>query len=93
MEQKYINNLVLENHNLIKQNSEDIRLLQESLKKIDEKRKVNEIYINGQIYDAYSKIKEIFKSAKRKLIIIDAYADNTLLDIIKRLNIKVIIIN
>ena len=49
-------------------------------------------YINGQIYDAYSKIQEIFKTVVKKLIIIDAYADNTLLDIIKRLNIEVIII-
>ncbi|MBQ9012080.1 MAG: ORF6N domain-containing protein, partial [Bacilli bacterium] len=59
---------------------------------IEEKRKINEIYFNGQIYDAYSKIQEIFQSANKKLIIIDAYADNTLLDIIKRLNVEVVII-
>ena len=69
-----------------------INLLQESFDKLEEKRKVNEIYFNGQIYDAYSKILEIFKSTKNELIIIDAYADNTILDIIKRLNIKVVII-
>ena len=39
-----------------------------------------------------SKILDIFKSAKKELIIIDSYADNTLLDIIKRLNINVTII-
>ena len=66
--------------------------MKESFNKIDEKRRINEIYFNGQIFDAYSKIQEIFKSAMKSLIIIDAYADNTLLDIIKRLNIKVIII-
>ena len=92
IEQKYINTLVLEDHNSIKQNSKDIELLQESFQKMEEKRKVNEIYFDGQIYDAYSKIQEIFKSAKKELIIIDAYADNTILDIIKRLNIHVIII-
>ncbi len=27
------------------------------------KRKTNEIYFNGQIYDAYSNIQDIFKSA------------------------------
>lgn len=44
------------------------------------------------LMDAYSKIQDIFKSAKKKLIVIDSYADNTILDIIKRLNIEVIII-
>ena len=85
IEQKYINNQVL-------QNTEDIKLLQESLKKFEEKRKINEIYFNGQIFDAYSKVQDIFKNATKKLIIIDAYADNTLLDIIKRLDVDVIII-
>ena len=70
----------------------DVKLLQESFKKLDEKKRENEIYFNGQIYDAYSKIIEIFKNAKNKLIIIDGYADNTILDIIKRLKTKVIII-
>ena len=85
MEQKYINNLVLEDH-------EKIKVLETSFNKLEEKKKVNEIYYNGQIYDAYSKIQEIFKSAKKELIIIDSYADNTILDIIKRLNISVTII-
>ena len=92
IEQKYINNLVLENHNLINRNSKDIKLLQETFEKFEEKKIINEIYFNGQIYDAYSKIQEIFKSTKKELIIVDAYADNTTLDIIKRLNIKVVII-
>ena len=85
IEQKYINNLVLEHDS-------EIKLLKESFGKIDEKRKVNEIYFNGQIYDAYFKIQEIFKTSNKELIIIDSYADNTLLDIIKRLTVKVIII-
>ena len=55
-------------------------------------KKINDIYFNGQIFDAYSKILEIFNNAKKSLLIVDAYADNTLLDIIKRLSINVIII-
>ncbi len=85
IEQKYINNQVLKN-------TEDIKLLQESFNKLNEKQKISEIYFNGQIFDAYSKILDIFKKAKNNLIIIDAYADNTLLDIVKRLNINVTII-
>ena len=85
IEQKYINNQVLKN-------TEDIKLLQESFNKLNEKQKISEIYFNGQIFDAYSKILDIFKKAKNNLIIIDAYADNTLLNIVKRLNINVTII-
>lgn len=85
IEQKYINDLVLEDHNKIK-------TLESYFQKFEEKRKVNEIYFNGQIYDAYSKIQEIFNSATKELIIIDSYADNTILDIVKRLTVKVTII-
>ena len=85
IEQKYINDLVLENPHKIK-------VLETSFNKFEEKNKVNEIFFNGQIYDAYSKIQEIFKSSKNELIVVDNYADNTIFDIIKRLNIKVIII-
>ena len=55
IEQRYINNIVLEDHNRIK-------VLEYSLNELEEKRKDNEIYFNGQIYDAYSNIQEIFKS-------------------------------
>ena len=85
LEQKYINNMVLEDHDKIK-------VLEASFNKLEEKKKVNEIYFDGQIYDAYSKIQDIFKEAKEELIIIDGYADNTILDIIKRLKVDVTII-
>ena len=85
IEQKFINNMVLEHDS-------EIKLLQESFDKLEEKRKNHEIYFDGQIYDAYSKIKEIFSSANNELIIIDSYADNTILDIISKLNVKATII-
>ena len=69
-----------------------IKLLQESFRKFDEKRKLNEIYFDGQIYDAYYKVLEIFKEAEKSLIIIDAYADNTILNMIRTLDISVAII-
>ena len=85
LEQKYINNIVFEHDSQIK-------LLQSTFNKLEEKKKVNEIYFDGQIYDAYSKIQEIFKEAKKEIIIIDGYADNTILDIIKRLKVNVTIV-
>ncbi len=85
IEQKYINNLVLEDN-------KRINLLEETFSKFEEKKKTNEIYFNGQIYDAYSKVVDIFKSAKKELVIIDGYADKTILDYIKELNIDVTLI-
>ncbi len=85
IEQKYINNLVIEDN-------KRINLLEESFSKFEEKKKTNEIYFNGQIYDAYSKVVDIFKSAKKELVIIDGYADKTILDYIKELNIEVTLI-
>jgi len=85
LEQKYINNQVMKN-------TEDIRLLQETFSKFEEKKQVSDIYFDGQIYDAYSKIYEIFNKAKNNLIIIDSYADNTILDIVKRLKVNIIVI-
>ncbi len=83
LEQTYINELVLKD-------SKRIDLLEETLSKFKEKN--NHLFFEGQIYDAYSKISEIFSNAKRNLIIIDAYADITILDMIKKLNVKVIVI-
>ena len=83
LEQTYINELVLKD-------SKRIDLLEETLSKFKEKS--NHLFFEGQIYDAYSKISEIFRKAKKDLVIVDAYADITILDIIKKLNIDVIII-
>ena len=83
IEQKYINSLVVEDHKRIKKLEEFFQ---------NSKGKSSEIYFNGQIFDAYSKIYEIFNLAVSELIIIDSYADNVLLDIIKRLKVKVTII-
>ena len=85
IEQKHINNLVLEDHSKIKQ-------LETYFHKFEEKKETNEIYFNGKIYDAYSIIIDIFKEAKSELIIIDRYTDKTFLDMIKNLKCKVILI-
>ena len=70
----------------------NIKLLQQSFDKFEQKQETNAIFFNGQIYDAYSKICEIFKEAKERLTIIDGYADRTTLNIIKTLKIPITII-
>ena len=85
LEQKYINNQVMKN-------TEDIKLLQDSFSKFEEKKKVNEIYFKGQIYDAYSKILDILNTAKKEIVIIDSFLDKTILDMIRNIDVKVILI-
>ena len=84
IEQKYINSLVLEHDN-------EIRLLQESFNKLSTKEKINHIFYNGQIYDAYSLLIDILNKAKKEIIIIDNYAGKELFDITKdiKVNIKI----
>lgn len=50
------------------------------------------IYLNGHIYDAYSKIIDIMNKAKNELIVIDNYVDKSVLDMISKLNVNVILI-
>lgn len=85
---KYVSleNKMLTNH------ENRILKLEETIDKMNEKEKVNSIFFDGQIYDAYSKIISILKLAKDNIIIIDSYADNTLLDIISKIDKKVILI-
>ena len=84
IEQKYINSLVLEHDN-------EIRLLQESFNKLSTKEKINHIFYNGQIYDAYSLLIDILNKAKKEIIIIDNYAGKELFDVTKdiKVNIKI----
>ena len=88
IEQKYINNLVLENSEKIKEHDNSIKLLQELF---DNKKIEYELYFDKE-WDAYSKLIDIFSSAKNELIIVDRYTDKSILDIICRLNVKVILI-
>lgn len=85
IEQKYINGLVLKDN-------KRIDLLEEVFSKFEKKKIINEIYFNGQIYDAYSKITNIMKEARKNLIIVDSYADKTVLDMISNISVKTILI-
>ena len=92
LEQRYMKDMLIKHDRDISNNTYEIKLLQESFDKMQSKELVNEIYFNGQIYDAYSKILDIISKAKNELIIIDNYADKTLLDMISRIKVKVILI-
>ena len=92
IEQKYINNIVLEDNERINKNTVDIKLLQESFDKLETAKEINHVYFNGKVYDAYSKVLDIFGEAKDELIVVDRYTDKTFLDMIRSLECKVILI-
>ena len=64
------------------------------LQKNQEKEFKEKIFFDGQIYDAYSLIIEIIKSAKSKILIIDNYIDDSILEMLtkKKEDVKVIIL-
>ena len=85
--------LSFENKNSIILNHEErILKLEESFDKLNEKEKINAIFYEGQIYDAYSLLIDIFKEAGKEIIIIDNYADKSILDMITNLNVRVTIV-
>ena len=85
LNQKYINDLVLTDHFKIEK-------IENTLKSFNKEEKKNEIFFNGQIFDAYSKIYDILSKANKSIIIVDAYADITILNIIRKVKANVIII-
>ena len=92
---KYISvNLIEQDNmkNMLLKHDNEIKLLQESFSKLEEKEKINHIFYEGQIYDAYSLLIDIFNEVKKEIIIIDNYADKSILDMITNLNVRVTIV-
>lgn len=69
-----------------------IQLLENTLDSFKEQR-IKKIFFEGQIYDAYSILVDILNKAKNEIIIIDNYASKELLDILKDINLKIIIVS
>ena len=69
-----------------------IQLLENTLNSFKE-QKIKKIFFEGQIYDAYSILIDILNKAKNEIIIIDNYASKELLDILKDINLKIIIVS
>ena len=53
----------------------------------------NSIFFENDFYDAYSLLLDIFNKSKKEIIIIDNYAGKELLDILKSINKKIIIVS
>ena len=82
LEQKYVNNVVFEL-------DERVSLLEDTFSKFDTFS--NEIFFEGQIYDAYSLLLDIFNSSNKSIVIIDNYISKSLLDVLSKTNKKITI--
>ena len=82
IEQRFINNMVLEH-------DERLALLENTFSGF--KTFSNELFFEGQIYDAYSLLLDIFNTSKESIIIIDNYISKELLDIVCKTNKEIII--
>ena len=53
--------------------------------------KKSQLFFDGQLYDAYTLIQQIFESASSEIIIIDNYVDRSILDrlVVKKSNVQV----
>ena len=69
-----------------------IQLLENTLDSFKE-QKIKKIFFEGQIYDGYSILVDILNKARTEIIIIDNYASKELLDILKDINLKIIIVS
>ena len=88
------NNLVVVVNNIYSNQITTNERLQKLEEKVFDKEYIlNKIFYEGQFYDAYTLIQQIFEGANNELIIIDNYVDRSILDglVVKKTNVKVII--
>ena len=84
---KDLNNNILINH------ENRILKLEESFNRLNNNTKVNTVFYDGQIYDAYSLFMDILNKAKKEIIIIDNYAGKELLDILKNIKTNIVVVS
>ena len=89
MKDYLLDNNLIELNNLVIRHDNDIKIL---FDKLEEKELKNKIFFNGEIFDSYIEIIKILNKSKEEVIIIDNYADTTLLEIISKINKNVILI-
>ena len=65
---------------------EKFNLIFDALQKQNQEEFKQKIFFNGQIYDAYSLIIDIIKTAQNKILIIDNYIDDSILKMLSKKN-------
>ena len=89
---RYFANTTSNNEILINHENRILRL-EKTFDKLNEKKEKNKIFFEGELYDSYSLFLDILGKTKREIIIIDNYSGKELLDLLKRIDKKIIIVS
>ncbi len=89
---RYFANNVTNNEMIINHENRILRL-EKTFDKLNNKKEINKIFFEGELYDAYSLLLDILNKAINEIIIIDNYAGKELLDILKNINKKILIVS
>ena len=89
---RYVSNSLINNEMLLNHENRILKL-ENTFNKMQEKEKINAIFFEGQIFDAYALLLDLFDNAKEEIIIIDNYASKELLKILKNVDKKIIIVS
>ena len=89
---RYFANTISNNEMLINHENRILEL-EKTFDKFNIQKGVNKIFFEGELYDAYSLLMDIFNKSKIEIIIIDNYAGKELLDILKQINNHIIIVS
>ena len=77
---------LLEQNKMLTDHEKKFKKVFDELQKNKETEFKQQIFFDGQIYDAYSLIIDIIKKAKEKILIIDNYVDDTILKMLAKKN-------
>ena len=89
---KYFANTITNNEILINHENRLLKL-ENVFDKFKENEKINKIFFEGELYDAYSVLLDILNKSKKEIIVIDNYAGKELLDLLKKIDKKIIIVS
>ena len=79
---------------LEKRTDENTKRINELFDKFDPKEIVKDkIFFEGEFYDAYSLLLDILNKARKEIIIIDNYASKELFDVLKDIEVKIVVIS
>lgn len=89
---RYFSNSLMNNEILLNHENRILRL-EHTFDKMQGKEKISTIFFEGQIFDAYALLLDLFETAEKEIIIIDNYASKELLKILKNVDKKILIIS
>ncbi len=67
--------------------------LEKTFDKLNKKKRIDKIFFEGELYDAYSILLDILNQTKQEIIIIDNYVGKELLDLLRKIDKKIIIVS